>query len=312
MSAPTTARKVLSKAVDATGMDTLEMELYFSDLDIMKIDFGEATFEMSSSGAPDGAEKYIFFADLFKAIKNPKVGWNHVAVPLSQMKNADVAQKGEFNIANIDHIGIYWTKCETDKIGMTFKIDNIRLTSGAAQLEKAGVELISPQFANTNVDLPALPAEAYRLVQDKSRFAIMDIGGDDRGAYALGRYVPSILEENNYRMIFVANCYRPLTRTPEEAMEVMAEIEEACKLKFTDIINNSNLGTETTPETVLASQAYMEKLSQLSGLPIFATSAEANVAAALDGQIPDVLPLRLQEKYFDLPSQKPGNRPLWG
>ena len=26
----------------------------------------------------------------------------------------------------------------------------------------------------------------------------------------------------------------------------------------------------------------------------------------------NVLPLRLQEKYFDLPSQKPGNRPLWG
>ena len=187
-----------------------------------------------------------------------------------------------------------------------------RTKDSARELEAAGVTLISPQFANSNVDLPALPAEAYRLVTDREAYGIMDIGGDDRGAYALGRYVPSILEENNYRMIFVANCYRPLTRTPEEAMEVMAEIEEACGLKFTDIINNSNLGTETTPETVLASRAYMEKLSQLSGLPIFATSAEENVAAALVGQIPDVLPLRLQEKYFDLPSQKPGNRPLWG
>ena len=187
-----------------------------------------------------------------------------------------------------------------------------RTKDSAKVLAEAGVDLISPQFANSNVDLPALPAEAYRLVTDKATYGIMDIGGDDRGAYALGRYVPSILEENNYRMIFVANCYRPLTRTPEEAMEVMAEIQEACKLKFTDIINNSNLGTETTPETVLESLAYMEKLSQLSGLPIFATSAERNVAAALEGQIPNVLPLRLQEKYFDLPSQKPGNRPLWG
>jgi len=187
-----------------------------------------------------------------------------------------------------------------------------RTKDSAAVLEEAGVTLISPQFANTNVDLPALPAEAYRLVTDKSIHGIMDIGGDDRGAYALGRYVPAMKEEQNYRMIFVANCYRPLTRTPEEAMEVMAEIEAACGLKFTDIINNSNLGSETTAETVLASQSYVEKLSTLSGLPVFATTAVTAVAAQLKGRIPNVLPLQLQEKYFDLPSQKPGNRPLWG
>ena len=92
-----------------------------------------------------------------------------------------------------------------------------RTADSADELKSAGVELISPQFANTNVDLPALPAEAYRLVADKSIYAIMDIGGDDRGAYALGRYVPAILEENNYRMAFVANCNRPLTRTPQDA-----------------------------------------------------------------------------------------------
>ena len=179
-------------------------------------------------------------------------------------------------------------------------------------LRQAGVSLISPRFANTNVDLPALPAEAYRLVEDKSIYGIMDIGGDDRGAYALGRYVPAMKAENNYRMIFVANCYRPLTRTPEEALEVMREIEAACGLEFTDIVNNSNLASETTAETVLHSIDYVKKLSALSGLPIFATTAVAEVAGELEGHIPNVLPLRLQEKYFDLPSQKPGNRPLWG
>ena len=187
-----------------------------------------------------------------------------------------------------------------------------RTKDSAAVLEAAGVKLISPQFANSNVDLPALPAEAYRLVQDKSIYVIMDIGGDDRGAYALGRYVPTLKEENNYRMVFVANASRPLTRTPEEALEVMREIEEACGLAFTDIINNTNLASETTPETGLNSQDYIAKLSELSGLPVFATTAETAVASQLEGKIPNVLPLQLQEKYFDLPSQKPGNRPLWG
>ena len=187
-----------------------------------------------------------------------------------------------------------------------------RTKDSAKELAQAGVELVSPQFANTNVDLPALPAEAYRLVTDKATYGIMDIGGDDRGAYALGRYVPAIKEENNYRMVFVANCYRPLTRTPEEALEVMREIEAACGLAFTDLVNNANLGSETTAQTVLSSLEYMQTLSAISGLPIFAHTAMTQVAEALGGKIEPVLPLQLQEKYFDLPSQKPGNRPLWG
>ena len=185
-----------------------------------------------------------------------------------------------------------------------------RTKDSAQVLADAGVHLISPHFANSNVDLPALPAEAYRLVTDKSIYGIMDIGGDDRGAYALGRYVPAMKEEGNYRMVFVANCYRPLTRTPEEALEVMREIENACGLQFTDIVNNSNLASETTPETIYSSKSYMEELSRLSGLPLWLTTAEKTVAEKLDME--SILPLTLQEKYFDLPTQKPGNRPLWG
>jgi len=183
-----------------------------------------------------------------------------------------------------------------------------RTKDSEKELLDAGVELISPQFANSNVDLPALPAEAYRLVADKSIYAIIDIGGDDRGAYALGRYTPAILDENNYRMAFVANCYRPLTRTPEEALEVMQEIEAACGIRFTCIVNNSNLGSETTAQTVLDSEPYIEKLCNLSGLPLWLTTADWHVAGTLE----NVFPLRLQTKIFDLPPQKPKDRPLWG
>ncbi len=189
-----------------------------------------------------------------------------------------------------------------------------RTKDSYAELSEAGIDLISPQFANSNVDLPALPAEAYRLVQDKELFAVMDIGGDDRGAYALGRYTPFILEENDYRMAFVANPYRPLTRTPEEALEVMREIESAGGLPFTAIVNNANLADETTPETVLAAVPYMEKLSELSGLPVWMTSVEERVAAELEGKVPGLLSMRLQKKYFDLPEQEgpPKARPLFG
>ena len=174
-----------------------------------------------------------------------------------------------------------------------------RTKDSAAVLEKAGVELISPQFANSNVDLPALPAESYRLVQDRTTFGIMDIGGDDRGAYALGRFTPFILEENDYRMVFVANFCRPLTRTAEDALEVMREIENACKLKFTCIVNNTNLGSETTAETVLGVMEEVNSLCSLSGLPLWMHTAERKVAEQLN--VP-VLAMDLQEKYFDIPT----------
>lgn len=179
-----------------------------------------------------------------------------------------------------------------------------RTADSRQELESAGVELISPQFANSNVDLPALPAQAYKLVQDKRCYGIMDIGGDDRGAYALGRYIPFMKQENDYRMVYVANCYRPLTRTAAEALEVMQEIEAACGLAFTDIVNNSNLATETDIQTVLDSQDFIRELSGLSGLPVFMTTVRADLAEGIQGQIPNVLPLHLQEKYFDLPDQK--------
>ena len=113
-------------------------------------------------------------------------------------------------------------------------------------------------------------------------------------------------------MVFVANCYRPLTRTPEDAMDVMGEIEAACGLKFTDIANNSNLGTETTVETVLDSLPFIEELCRLSGLPLFLHTVREDLAPALTEQLPSILPLTLQEKYFDLPEQKALSRPLWG
>ena len=173
-----------------------------------------------------------------------------------------------------------------------------RTKDSAQVLERAGVTLISPQFANSNVDLPALPAESYRLVRDKSTYGIMDIGGDDRGAYALGRFVPEILEENDYRMAFVANCCRPLTRTPEDALENMQEIEAACGLKFTCIVNNANLGELTDAQVLLDSVSYIESLCKLSNLPLWMHTAERSVAQQLPEMTVPVLAMDLQEKYF--------------
>ena len=174
-----------------------------------------------------------------------------------------------------------------------------RTKDSEKELADAGIDLISPQYANTNVDLPALPAESYRLVKDKSVYGIMDIGGDDRGAYALGRFADFIKAENDYRMAFVVNCYRPLTSNVEDTVEIMHEIEAASGIRFNCIVNNSNLGPETSAETVKNSLEFIEKLCAVTGLPLWMHTAEKSVAESLTG-LP-VLSMTLQKKYFDLP-----------
>lgn len=173
-----------------------------------------------------------------------------------------------------------------------------RTKDSTGRLENSGIRIISPEYANSNVDLPALPSELYGVVENRSAHAVLDIGGDDRGAYALGRFTPYILEENDYEMVFVANFCRPLTQNPEEAMEVMREIEAAGGIGFTAIVNNTNLGRETNPEVVYNSMAKTKRLSELSGLPVLFTSAEDEIAAELD--IPNVFPLKLQKRYYDI------------
>lgn len=170
-----------------------------------------------------------------------------------------------------------------------------RTKDSAEVLDAAGIRLISPAFANSNVDLPALPAALYLPIVERDTLAVLDIGGDDRGAYALGRYAPDVLAEGDFEMIFVVNFCRPLTKTAEDALGVMREIETAGGIPFTAIVNNSNLGAETTPETVRATRERAEALSRLSGLPLLFTSAEARIADA----VPEPLfALTLQKKYF--------------
>ena len=173
-----------------------------------------------------------------------------------------------------------------------------RTKDSADELKNAGIPLISSAYANSNVDIPALPQEMYAVTDDRAKRAVLDIGGDDRGATALGRISPAILEENDYEMLAVVNFYRPLTRKAEEALEVMREVEAAAHLPFTGIVNNSNLGEETTAEDVLATATEVERLSAISGLPVRFTSVEAALAKALEGKIENLFPLHLQEKYY--------------
>ena len=181
-----------------------------------------------------------------------------------------------------------------------------RTKDSAAALAAEGIGLVVSDYANSNVDFPALPKETYALVADRSARVVVDVGGDDRGALALGRYVDDIRAEGDYDMLAVINASRPLTETPEDAVEVLREIEAACRLPFTAIVNNTNLGQETTAQTVLDSLPYAEAVArQMGGLPVRFTCCREDLADELSARLPSAVaptlfPLSIQKLYYQL------------
>ena len=148
-----------------------------------------------------------------------------------------------------------------------------RAADSVQELNAAGVRTIIPEYANSNVDIPTLPPE-ITSVFFSDETAIFDVGGDD-GASALGVYERDI-KARGYEMLYVINMYRPLTADPDDAVSLMREIEAYSRLNFTGIVNNSNLGAETTLKTVTDSLSYAARVSEICGLPVVFTSVIGN------------------------------------
>jgi hypothetical protein len=177
-------------------------------------------------------------------------GKTNVAVNLAM----DIAKSGqECRIADLDIVNPYF-----------------RSADNAKMLEELGVHTMIPEFANTNVDIPALPPD-YQLLFTGEGKSVADVGGDADGAAVLGLSHDDYLEAG-YKMYFVYNRYRYVTVRHEDALEVLQAIERASGMKFHGIINNSNLGEETDEETVLNALPYAEEFARLADLPLLMTT----------------------------------------
>lgn len=171
-----------------------------------------------------------------------------------------------------------------------------RAKDSSDDLKKHGIRLICSEYANTNLDIPALPQDIYTITDDRTYSAVIDVGGDDRGAYALGRIAPALKEENDFDCLLVINKFRPLTPDAASVDEVRKEIETAGRLPFTGIINNSNLGAQTTAEDVLSSVNFANEVSALTGLPIVMTCFEKRLLKELSGKVENPFVLTLQRR----------------
>ncbi len=143
-------------------------------------------------------------------------------------------------------------------------------------LEEQNIKVILPMYANTNVDIPAIPPEIYSLFEDKNTKVVLDVGGDDLGAKAVSRFKEEIVSDD-YEMFFVVNTKRIMTDSPEKIAEMIAIIEDGANIKVTKLVNNSNLLEETTPEIIQEGNRIIAQVSEKTGIPIAITAGMEEV-----------------------------------
>lgn len=157
-----------------------------------------------------------------------------------------------------------------------------------------GITLITPGLAGSTLDIPALGGQLDAVLQQPGGRVIVDVGGDDAGSYALGRYAPKI-KTKDYCCLYVVNQNRNLIGTPREAVEIMREIEGAGHLPVTAIVNNTHLGKLTTAQDVEHSTAYAQAVAKLADVPLLFTTCPKTLERQLI-TIENLLPVDIYVK----------------
>jgi len=191
------------------------------------------------------------------------------AVKLAQM-NKKVA------LADIDIVNMYFRSREK-----------------TLEMEKLGIKVIASGINTPAVEVPSISAEVYTPLQDESYNLVIDVGGDQVGARALGRYVEYFVE-GNYDMFFVLNANRPETQTVEKVIEYMTKIQDVSRAKITGIINNTHLLKSTTAEDVMRGQKLALEVQEKTNIKLKYNSVLEDVVASLPKDIEgEIFPIKL-------------------
>ncbi len=177
-----------------------------------------------------------------------------------------------------------------------------RSAEQAQLLQQEGIEVKMPSFALTAVDIPVLPAE-IQSVFEPGRYArvVVDVGGDEVGATALGRYAPLVAAvRGQMRVLYVVNPYRPLSGTEEEIADLFGLIARQARVTPDLLVNNANLQRRTTAQDLIDAQALLTRVGERLHVPVGLVVGYP--------QLQPQLPPAMQQLYFPL---EPVMLPEW-
>ena len=204
-------------------------------------------------------------------------GKSEIAVNMS-LAQKRVNPDGKFLIADLDIINPFY-----------------RSSDCAPALEKAGIRVISPMYAGSNVDAPVIPPDVFTVFDDETYTGVFDIGGEDMGATILGSMRKRI-ENTDSQILMAVNTLRPFTSDPQQIAEMTAILSEAAGFKIDGYLHNTNLLEETTKAVIEEGERIMEEASKLTGVPVVATCfMEGTNMPEIKGH--DVFPMTRQIFY---------------
>ena len=139
-------------------------------------------------------------------------------------------------------------------------------------VEGHGVKLIAPVFgeAGSSLDAPSLTgalAPAVAQAYAGEGVVIVDVGGDDVGSTALGRFSAAV-SAGEYDLLYVVNPYRNLTQDPLYALDILREVEHASHLRVTGVVGNGHLKAETDAATAAEGARFALTVAEAAGLPV--------------------------------------------
>lgn len=177
----------------------------------------------------------------------------------------------------------------TELIDLDMVNTYFRLTERGKMVEQKEIRLVSPNFACSGIETLSLPAEiASAFVLDWDS-VIFDVGGDDVGATALGRYHEDFmeLEPGSLEVLNVINIRRPLASTLEKIQRLQEGMQAHARLQITGMINNTNLATMTSVQELRDGYELLKKVSDITGIPVAYTTGKKEFLDAFLAENPD-------------------------
>jgi hypothetical protein len=110
-------------------------------------------------------------------------------------------------------------------------------------------------------DAPTIVGGVNLLLKDDSCYVVMDVGGNDIGARAIGGFAPKVNQDNTV-VYYVLNPFRPWSGNLDHIDGTLSSILKISHIQLDKIhmISNPNNGISTTVEEVLEGNLKMQEM----------------------------------------------------
>jgi hypothetical protein len=121
---------------------------------------------------------------------------------------------------------------------------------------------------------------------------VLDVGGDDIGATALGRFSDQ-LKSLPHELLLVVNTCRPFTKDIPGIKHMLTTIEKATHLKVTGLVANTNLGSETTTEIIKNGLTIIAAAAKEIGIPMTGVGVRKDLISSIGNLAVPLLPITI-------------------